>query len=208
MSDVQRRLSSNRAYYDRFAAEVAERNARRDYSRAMSGFTGLLEAGATILDVGCGAGAHMLCFERMGFRALGVEPSSEMRRLAKAKGLEVVEGSFETLGALELPAVSGIWCAASLLHVPTDEVAGALKALRARLPESGPLFITVRLGSGGDWDKWDGEKQEEARFLQLFSREELETELMANSLAIVETWTKHSAIGKSSEWISFIAKAV
>lgn len=207
MADAEQRVSSGRAYYDRFAEEVAARSAQRNYSRAMTSFTALLDPDAAILDMGCGAGEHMLRFRQLGFRTVGVEPSAQMRALADAKGLHVVDGSFETLRALSLPDVSGIWCAASLLHVPTGELKGVLEALHDRLPTLGPLFVSVRLGSGGDWDRWDGEGEEEARFIQLFSEDELQDTLRKCAFSIVESWTKDSDIGKPSRWISVVARA-
>jgi len=41
-----------------------------------------LPAGATCLDIGCGVGAYMARLLDRGFRATGIEPSAEMRRLA------------------------------------------------------------------------------------------------------------------------------
>lgn len=40
-------------------------------------------AGSTVLDVGCGAGRHLVQLNRAGFRPEGLEPSAEMRNQAR-----------------------------------------------------------------------------------------------------------------------------
>lgn len=107
MSGPEDRLRRNNAYYDRFAANVTRRTQEREYSRASAGFTARLRPGATVLDIGCGSGEHML----LGYDVIGIDPSARMRELASAKGLPVFDGTFENLSELNLSHVDGIWCA-------------------------------------------------------------------------------------------------
>lgn len=201
------RVARTVAYYDRFAQQVAARIERRDMSRAIQAFTAHLAPGATILDIGCGTGDHMRRLAALGFRVVGVEPSAEMRALVSGKGMEVVDGTYETLPDLDLPPIHGVWCAASLLHVPMEHVVVALGNVRQRLPAEGPLFVTVRVGSGGSWDRYDDEDKDEARFIQLFSPDELEAALGSASFTITESWMEDSTWGRPSQWVSIMAVA-
>ncbi len=46
-----------------------------------------------VLDVGCGAGRHLLALRRRGVEATGVEISSRAVQIARSRGAEVIEGS-------------------------------------------------------------------------------------------------------------------
>jgi SAM-dependent methyltransferase len=62
-----------------------------------------LPARAKCLDVGCGVGAHMARLLNQGFEATGIEPSAEMRRLAK---MNVPANLVSDGSVLELPATA------------------------------------------------------------------------------------------------------
>jgi SAM-dependent methyltransferase len=70
----------------------------------------LLEwAAGPVLDIGCGAGRHLVALRRRGVAATGVEVSARAVRIARARGAEVIEGSI-----FEIPAWAG-WGTALLL---------------------------------------------------------------------------------------------
>lgn len=52
--------------------------------------------GADVLDVGCGTGIAARQFQAAGCAVLGVEPDARMADLARARGLRVETGAFET----------------------------------------------------------------------------------------------------------------
>ena len=201
------RLARNNAYYERFADEVGDRTEARDYSRALRTFTGLVPKGRIVLDLGCGTGHHMVALRELGYQVVGVDPSERMRRLSSEKGFQTIDGSFETLPQLELPSIHGVWCAASLLHVPEEALIPALSAVRARLPEGGALFVTVRLGSGASWDAWDDPEGDAQRFIQLYTQQELLSALEATSFQVAQYWCETSSWGRPSEWVSIVAAA-
>lgn len=138
--EISSRLSKNNSYYDRFAAEVGARSESRDFSKALDLFLAAIDSEKTILDIGCGTGTHLEVFKGRGFQALGIEPSSKMRELCQSRGLQAIDGAFENLSDLELPKVGGVWCAASLLHVPRQELPKTLKTISELLLVSGSLL--------------------------------------------------------------------
>jgi ubiquinone/menaquinone biosynthesis C-methylase UbiE len=50
-----------------------------------------------LLDVGCGTGAHMAAFAEAGWDAVGVDVSSDQLRLARDRGLEVLQADARSL---------------------------------------------------------------------------------------------------------------
>lgn len=64
----------------------------------------LIPAGATVLDVGCGAGAEAVFLAHLGFRAIGVDTSAEAIALAGRRAAEAgVEVDFNVADATDLP---------------------------------------------------------------------------------------------------------
>jgi SAM-dependent methyltransferase len=204
--ESQSRIDRTSAYYDRFAEEVAGRIERRDFTRALDAFCALVVPGMPVLDIGSGSGAHLAEFARRGVPALGIEPSARMRQITEEWGLTAVDGSFETLGSLGLPEAGGAWCAASLLHVPAADVPQALSDVFAILAPGAPLFVTVRLGTGATWDRFDDDGAEHARFIQLFDDRELTAMIGTAGFAVLESWTEESTWGRPSRWVSILAR--
>ncbi len=69
---------------------------------------GLIPAGATVLDVGCGAGGEAIFLARLGFRAIGVDASAEAIEIAGRRATEAgVEIDFHLADATGLPLADG-----------------------------------------------------------------------------------------------------
>ncbi len=63
---------------------------------------------ATVLDVGCGAGAEAILLAGLGFRAIGVDASAEAIRLARERAAATgVEVDFRHADAGDLPLADG-----------------------------------------------------------------------------------------------------
>ena len=67
-------------------------------------FEPLFRAGDTILDLGCGNGEDALRFARRGVRVVGIDESSEMVRIARARGVDAYQCRIEDVGQAMLPA--------------------------------------------------------------------------------------------------------
>ena len=204
---LEERIRRSNDYYDRFAENVAERTGSRDFTRALRSFVPRLTIEGVVLDIGCGTGGHLAMFRDMGYEVLGIEPSSRMREIAAAEGLPVVEGAFETLNELSLPAVAGVWCASSLLHVPAELFPSVVASIRHFLPAGAPFYMTVRLGEGSRWDKWDDQTGDAERFMQYYSEPFLVQTLEASGLTVIDKWTEESTWGMPSTWISIVTES-
>lgn len=97
----------------------------------------------SILELGCGSGAHAQFFCEKGFQMTGVDRSAEMIRQAKEKmipAFEAVEGNI-----IDFKLNKTYDCAVSLFHVisyltETEDVLGCFKAVNRHLEKDG-LFL-------------------------------------------------------------------
>jgi SAM-dependent methyltransferase len=91
-----------------------------------------------LLDVGCGPGDLLLALQSDGWRVRGIEPSAEGADVARARGLDVVTGTFED-AELRGPACDAIVFSAVLEHI-ADPV-GALRRARTALAPGGLIAV-------------------------------------------------------------------
>ena len=123
--------------------EITSRQAR------LTAFLALLPPGASILELGCGAGGDTAEMLARGFDVRATDGSPEMAAVAsKRLGRTVETLLFHELDEVE--AYDAVWANACLLHVPRDELADilaliwrALKAERRLLRQlQGPATAT------------------------------------------------------------------
>ena len=85
----------------------------------LSDFVAKLPANAKILDVGCGPGRDARYFCDKGARVTGIDLSSETLKIARSTA---PDAHFVIMDMRSLDLVStsfdGIWCCASLYHLP------------------------------------------------------------------------------------------
>ncbi len=131
----------------------------------MPNYRALLDAGgrhlpktkssARLLDVGCGSGDFLLLAQRAGWQAVGVEPDPEAVKVARQRGLTVIQGDISALQH-ESEAYDGITLNHVIEHVhhPTE----VLRACHRLLRSGGWLWLeTPNLDSqgharfGSDW---------------------------------------------------------
>jgi 2-polyprenyl-3-methyl-5-hydroxy-6-metoxy-1,4-benzoquinol methylase len=103
-------------YYRQFAAEFFESTVGVDMSPIRERFAAMLDAGARVLDAGCGSGRDAKAFAQQGFRVSAFDASPELAvRASDHCGFAVEVRTFHDVD--EVNAYDGIWCCASLLHV-------------------------------------------------------------------------------------------
>ncbi len=136
--------TDNRSYYDAFAERYEARRGEND----PGGYHELLDEleaelverygrGGDVLEVGCGTGLVLARIARFARRATGVDLSPGMLAHARARGLDVQEGSAT---ALPFPdATFDVTCAFKVLaHVP--DVRGAIAEM-ARVTRPGGTLL-------------------------------------------------------------------
>lgn len=107
------------------------------------------QAGASVADVGCGAGRITAHLRQLGMDAFGIDLSPGMVEMARREhpGLRFDVGSMTDL-ALADASVAGLVAWYSLIHVPDDEVSSVFAHFRRVLRPGGPLLLSFHVGDG------------------------------------------------------------
>lgn len=101
-----------------------------------------------VLDFGCGPGRDLIEFTRRGHRAIGLDGSIELARMAReVSGCEVLCQDFLHLDLADI-TFDGIFANATLQHIPTQELPRVLRELSAALKTGGVLFASIPHGDG------------------------------------------------------------
>jgi len=90
-----------------------------------------------LLDVGCGTGAHTAVLSEHGWSAIGVDISEDQLRLARERGLEVVQGDATNLPFEDasFDAVVSMWT-----HTDVEDFPALVREV-ARVLRPGGLFV-------------------------------------------------------------------
>lgn len=105
-----------------------------------------------VLDLGCGAGRDMAWMEAQGIAVVGADLSAGMLAQAQAR----VRGPLAQMDMRKLAfptqCFQGVWCMASLLHLPKSEAPVALGEMRRVLTPGGALVLGLQEGEGEVWE--------------------------------------------------------
>ena len=188
------------AFYNSNAQDFIEGTLSVDVSHLYAEFESHLPDEASVLDVGCGSGRDLKYFAEQGYQAIGLEPSSELATFAEQhSGKQVICGSIQDTDWRD--AFDGIWCCASLLHVPKDDLGAVFKKLAIALRDQGVMYVSFKYG--------ESEEERNGRFFTDLTEESLAAYVSACSeLTIEKTWlTKDARPGRESEqWLNAILK--
>ena len=108
---------------------------------------------ASVLDIGCGAGAFVSRLIGEGFAAAGVDPNPVAIDKAREK---LAEAKFVIAAAEDLPFDDGSFDAAvflnSLHHVPVEAMGAALEEARRIVGKGGTILIVEPLAEGSSFE--------------------------------------------------------
>jgi SAM-dependent methyltransferase len=196
--------------YDRIAPAYAERNfnlafdvEREEFARAIIG-----NAPAErfrILDAGCGPGRDSKWFHERGFQVIGVDLSQGMLAEARRR-VPAVDFRQADLRGLDFPDgyFDGIWCCASLLHLPRADVPAVLASFN-RLLGHGFLRLSVKAGQGEE--VVDGAYGPDTpREITYFSRCELELLLERSGFDVHRVTEDEPTPMSPHPWLAVVAQ--
>ncbi len=188
-----------REYYDQHASEFFRNTIDIDMSEIYRCFCQYLNRGDRILDAGCGSGRDIIAFKKMGYNVDAFDASPEMAKIAAHSScVNVSVSSFQNYETSHL--YDGIWCCASLLHVPLNELNTVTKNLSRALKQNGVWYVSFKYG--------DKEREENGRHFTDMNEVGL-TDLVqqANGLDIVRIWiTDDARPGRMEKWLNAILK--
>lgn len=192
-----------RAAYDRIAPAWTERAAQTPswLAELASPFMATVGTGARVLDLGCGPAFHALWFAQQGLRMVGADLSSGMLAHAHPS----VRGSLVQADMRLLPFVGqtfrGIWCVASLQHLPKQGALTAVIEMHRVIAPGGALFLAVTEGEGEHWEMGPPSMPVE-RFFALYGFSEVEALVSAAGFAIQE---RTNGVSPGRRWLQLLA---
>lgn len=188
-------------YYNQHADDWAKE--KRGYEKGsywhaeMARFKELLPSGK-ILEIGSGTGKDAEELILLGYNYLGTDASLGMLKLAKTR---LPKANFRQISVLNLDfpknSFDGFWTAATLLHIPKNQINNALKEIHRVVKNEGIGFISMKKGSA------EGEDPLTGRWFSYYSQEELKKILKDNDFEIKEFKGRQ---GKKNYWLIFFVK--
>jgi len=201
------------ATYNRVAAAFATRNfdtIHPDFAAIRARFAEAIVGKAPaerfrILDAGCGPGRDSKWFQERGFQVVGVDLSSGMLEEARRRvpNVEFRQVDLRQLDFCEA-SFDGIWCSASLLHLPRADVPVVLTNFR-RFLGHGYLFVCVKSGQGEEVEK-RGYGPGNPRRFTYFSRHEMELYVERAGFVVRDVTERQPTPSNSHPWLQIIAQ--
>ena len=133
-------------YYNQNAQSFSDSTLNVDMSALYAEFLPLIPKHGHILDAGCGSARDAMYFKQQGFTVSAFDASPELAKLASNYLQQAVEvKSFQQLNCTN--KYNGIWCCASLLHVPKVELPQVFLKLQNALKPNGVLYVSFKYGT-------------------------------------------------------------
>lgn len=116
-------------------------------SRHLDGFLDRLQDGASILELGCGAGRDSAHMTQRGFQVDPTDGTAAMVRKSRERfDLPARQMLFDELAAHE--EYDAVWAHACLLHVPRADLPAILGRIHRALKPGGWHYASFKLGDG------------------------------------------------------------
>lgn len=186
-------------YYQNNAQNFFDGTVEVDMSSLYDKFTSHLPKGACVLDAGCGSGRDALAFRLMGYKVDAFDACPELVTLARQySGVAVRQMSFADVDAVE--KYDGIWCCASLLHVPWAGLPAIMNRLVRALKPVGICYASFKYG--------DSERKKEGRRFTDMNESRLEALLnTVPEVKPIEVWmTQDRRADRNDIWINTLLK--
>ncbi|MGB3599651.1 MAG: class I SAM-dependent methyltransferase, partial [Marinomonas sp.] len=133
-------------FYNQNAQDFTDSTIRVDMSALYREFLPTITPNGHILDAGCGSARDAAYFKQQGFTVSAFDASEELAALASQHLQQTVEVStFQQLDRVN--QYDGIWCCASLLHVPKNELPNVFIRLQNALKPNGVLYVSFKYGT-------------------------------------------------------------
>ena len=132
-------------YYNHNAQTFSDSTLNVDMSALYREFLPYVAQNGHVLDAGCGSARDAAYFKSQGFSVSAFDASPALAKLAS----NYLQQSVAVKTFQELECVNkydGIWCCASLLHVPKVELPQVFLNLQNALKPHGVLYVSFKYG--------------------------------------------------------------
>jgi len=132
-------------YYNKNADTFINNTINANVENLYKIFQKYVQAGASILDLGCGSGRDSQYFIKHGYTVVAVDGSPQLcEKASRYINQDVVCQPFSKL-AFE-NQFEGVWACSSILHVPLKELPDIFKKIEQALKKNGYLYASFKYG--------------------------------------------------------------
>ena len=191
-------------YYDQQAPQWASEHGGHEeksyWEKQMARFKEFLQDGK-VLEIGSGAGKDAKALIAMGYEYTGTDASKGLIDVAQARNPKAVFVN-EAVEDLSFPSDSfdGFWTAATLLHIPKDQIDIALQKIKGVCKTGAVGFISLKEGEGEKEDTNTG------RWFAYYSKEEFTEVLKRNGFEVVDFELREESRPGQPNWLAFFVK--
>ena len=201
---MDKRIKKTIQAYDKNAEYYCDCTFEKLLQYQLTQFIGFLK-GKTILDAGSGSGRDSQYFKEEGLNVKGIDMSPEIvkaakKRYPKCKFMEMDMTKLE----FKDNSFKGIWCCASLIHIPKEIVPSVLSEFHRVLKKEGVLYIAVKQGIGEALVKMKRLKLDSA-YVALYNQPEIEVLVREAGFDIITCYPESS---DNSTWINLFARKI
>lgn len=137
------------AFYAKNAKSYASR--RQKPSDSLHAFLDTLPRGASILELGCGAGIEARFMKDQGFNIIPTEGNPALAdEASQGFGAPVRVMRFDELSALN--EYDAVWANMCLLHAPWESLSGIIALIHRALKPGGVAWASFKIGEGAQRD--------------------------------------------------------
>lgn len=161
-----------------------------------------------ILDVGCGGGRDMLYFDHKGYLVDGVDSCCELVELAVQRRTPRFNiDCCDIRWYIPTHKYQGVWCCASLVHIPRNQMFNAVSRISDCLASGGVAYMSWK------YDKSDGVAFDTGRLFTNYTIPEVrELIKQFDELEIISIWKTADARGHDGlskrlpSWVNVLVK--
>ncbi len=154
-----------------------------------------------MLEIGCGTGRDMAWFETQQTQVVGLDLSAGMLNYARnqVRG-DLVMMDMQQIGFAD-DSFDGIWCCASLLHLPKSNALETLQEMGRVIKRGGLLVLSIQEGRFEGWN--EGYVGGVKRFFARYRQEE-----MAGLLARVGFEVRETGLDQAGKrrWLAYLCQ--
>jgi len=188
---------SNYCFYEKHCQDYAAITCGIDPSPFLTMLTKRLTSGATILDVGCGAGRDLFWLKEKGYQVTGLERSVGLAEIARRhSGCSVIIGNFRKFDFSSF-SFDGILLIGSLVHLEHREMEQVLKNISKGVKNNGFILLTLKQGIGQ-------KTSPDGRIFMLWQQNILEQVFRNISFAVEDFFTNKSETNTDDVWLNYL----
>ncbi len=132
-------------YYDENAEDFTKATIDVDMSSLYNEFLFHLKDGTSILDAGCGPGRDVQAFLSRGYIVDAFDKSQAMIANAESRtGIKIHHSTFQEFKSTK--KFDGVWCCASLLHVPFRNLEYSIENMVNVMKKDGIIYMSFKYG--------------------------------------------------------------